>query len=129
MTKYVATITPPTPNGDLHIGHIAGPFLAADVFTRVQRQLGNDCLLVSYSDDYQSYMLRKGLELNRAPQSLATENSDRIEASLRTMAIEVDHWLRPYRNPVFAQAVKEVFEAAGAAGAIVYKEQIGRAHV
>ena len=25
---FIVTITPPTPNGDLHIGHIAGPFLA-----------------------------------------------------------------------------------------------------
>lgn len=48
MSKYIVTITPPTPNGDLHIGHIAGPFLAADVFTRVQRQRGHDCVLVSY---------------------------------------------------------------------------------
>lgn len=38
MNRFLVTITPPTPNGDLHIGHIAGPFLGADVFTRVQRQ-------------------------------------------------------------------------------------------
>ncbi len=56
MSRFLVTITPPTPNGDLHIGHIAGPFLSADVFTRVQRQQGHDCVLVSYSDDYQSYM-------------------------------------------------------------------------
>ena len=27
----------PTANGDLHLGHIAGPFLAADVYTRYAR--------------------------------------------------------------------------------------------
>ncbi|MFL6534778.1 MAG: class I tRNA ligase family protein, partial [Pseudomonas sp.] len=36
MSKFIVTITPPTPNGDLHIGHLAGPFLSADIFTRCQ---------------------------------------------------------------------------------------------
>lgn len=122
MTKFIVTITPPTPNGDLHIGHIAGPFLAADVFTRVQRQLGHECVLLSYSDDYQSYMLRKGLETGEDPVSLARRNTDRIEASLAAVAIRPDHWMRPYDNPWFAQAVAEVFEALNNAGFIEYRD-------
>jgi methionyl-tRNA synthetase len=90
MTKYIVTITPPTPNGDLHIGHISGPFLAADVFTRAQRQKGHECVLVSYSDDYQSYMLRKGMETNTDPVVLARRNTDRIEQSLAAVDIRVD---------------------------------------
>ncbi|MEG5266126.1 methionine--tRNA ligase [Pseudomonas sp. JDS28PS106] len=122
MTRFIVTITPPTPNGDLHIGHIAGPFLAADVFTRVQRQLGHECVLLSYSDDYQSYMLRKGLETGEDPVSLARRNTDRIEASLAAVGIRPDHWMRPYDNPWFAQAVTEVFGALQDAGFIDYRE-------
>ncbi|OUM07910.1 methionine--tRNA ligase [Pseudomonas syringae] len=122
MTKYIVTITPPTPNGDLHIGHIAGPFLAADVFTRVQRQRGHDCVLVSYSDDYQSYMLRKGLELGVDPVALANRNSDRIEASLAAIGIQPDNWMRPYNNPWFAEAVSEVFGALREAGSIDFRD-------
>ncbi|WP_371924820.1 class I tRNA ligase family protein [Pseudomonas sp. R5(2019)] len=58
-------ITPPTPNGDLHLGHLSGPFLAADVMQRVLRQRGHDVLFVSYSDDYQSYLPRKANALLR----------------------------------------------------------------
>ena len=29
--------TPPTPNGDLHLGHLSGPYLGADVYVRFQR--------------------------------------------------------------------------------------------
>jgi methionyl-tRNA synthetase len=122
MSKFVVTITPPTPNGDLHIGHIAGPFLAADVFTRVQRQRGHECVLVSYSDDYQSYMLRKGLEQDVAPVELASRNSDRIEASLAAINIKPDNWMRPHDNPFFAQAVGEVFDKAKAAGLIEFRD-------
>ncbi|WP_416347591.1 class I tRNA ligase family protein [Acerihabitans sp. TG2] len=52
MSCFLVTITPATPNGDLHIGHIAGSFIAADIFSRAQCQHGHDCVLVSYSDDY-----------------------------------------------------------------------------
>ncbi|MCI8210850.1 hypothetical protein AUC61_15045 [Pseudomonas sp. S25] len=122
MTRFVVTITPPTPNGDLHIGHIAGPFLGADVFTRVQRQRGHDCVLVSYSDDYQSYMLRKGLEQGVDPVELAVRNSDRIEASLAAINIRPDNWMRPQDNAFFADAVREVFDKAREAGVIEFRD-------
>ncbi len=35
--RYLVTATPPTTNGDLHLGHLSGPYLAADVFTRFAR--------------------------------------------------------------------------------------------
>lgn len=124
MSRYIVTITPPTPNGDLHIGHISGPFLAADVFARVQRQRGHQCVLLSYSDDYQSYMLRKGMELDTDPVALARSNTDRIERSLAAVGIEMDFWMRPWDNPFFAEAVSQVFEAAQAAGAIEFRESM-----
>jgi methionyl-tRNA synthetase len=122
MSRFVVTITPPTPNGDLHIGHIAGPFLAADVFTRVQRQRGHECVLVSYSDDYQSYMLRKGLEQGVDPVELANRNSNRIEASLAAINIKPDNWMRPHNNAFFAQAVREVFDKVRTAGLIEFRD-------
>lgn len=121
MGKLLVTITPPTPNGDLHIGHMAGPFLAADIYTRAQRQRGHDCTLVSYSDDYQSYMLRRGIELDRAPQALALENTDKINDTLKKMGIQVDFWMRPYSNSYFKNAVEEMYEYAVKAGAIYKK--------
>lgn len=122
MAKFIVTITPPTPNGDLHIGHISGPFLAADVFTRVQRQRGHDCVLLSYSDDYQSYMLRKGQETGTDPMVLARRNTDRIQASLAAINIQPDNWMRPYDNPWFAEAVAQVFDALSTAGFIEWRE-------
>ena len=42
----------PYPSGDLHIGHVAGYLLPADIFARFHRLLGNDVLMVSGSDCY-----------------------------------------------------------------------------
>ncbi|RON03894.1 methionine--tRNA ligase [Pseudomonas brassicacearum] len=123
MPKFVVTITPPTPNGDLHIGHIAGPFLGADVFTRTQRQRGHECVFVSYSDDYQSYMVRRGLELGVEVAELAARNTDRIVQSLAAINIQPDNWMRPLDNRYFADAVREVFDQASAAGAIAFRDE------
>ena len=42
MAKTIITATPPTPNGDLHVGHLSGPYLAADVHARFLRARGQD---------------------------------------------------------------------------------------
>ncbi len=124
MSEFLVTITPPTPNGDLHIGHIAGPFLAADVFTRAQRQRGHGCVLVSYSDDYQSYMLRRGLELGADPRHLAGLNTKRILRSLASVDIDVDNWMRAQDNAFFKTEVTRLFEAGVAKGVITEKETL-----
>lgn len=40
----------PYAQGSLHLGHIAGAYLPADIFARYQRAIGNDVLMVSGSD-------------------------------------------------------------------------------
>ena len=40
----------PYANGPLHMGHIAGCYLAADIFARYHRMKGNQVLMVSGSD-------------------------------------------------------------------------------
>jgi methionyl-tRNA synthetase len=109
MSKFIVTITPPTPNGDLHLGHISGPFLAADVCTRVLRQQGRDALLLCYSDDYQSYLQRKGREAGRDPRQIASENATAIHNSLRSVDIQLDHFLKSFDNATFLDEVSRYF--------------------
>lgn len=42
----------PYANGPLHLGHVAGAYLTADIFSRYHRLLGNDVLMVSGSDTH-----------------------------------------------------------------------------
>lgn len=42
----------PYVNGDLHVGHLAGYLLPADIFARFQRLIGNNVLMTSGSDCY-----------------------------------------------------------------------------
>ncbi len=101
--KYIVTITPPTPNGDLHLGHLSGPFLASDVCARTLKQQGHDVVLLCYSDDYQSYMRRKASQLRREPFALARFNSKQIQLSLEAVNIECDHFLQAGTSKAFKE--------------------------
>ncbi|MBN1486426.1 MAG: methionine--tRNA ligase [Anaerolineae bacterium] len=50
--KVLVAIAWPYANGDLHIGHLAGAYLPADIYARYNRLVGNDVLMVSGSDSH-----------------------------------------------------------------------------
>lgn len=118
MSKMIVTITPPTPNGGLHLGHLAGPFLSADVYARAQRQSGHQVLLVCYSDDYQSYLARKARELGREPQQVSAKYAAEIAETLARANIELDSFLVARDNVHFLRCVGEHYRSAIRAGAI-----------
>lgn len=123
MGKYIVTITPPTPNGNLHLGHISGPFLAADVLARGLRQQGHEVVFVCYSDDYQSYVLRKAIELSEGRFEVARKFAAEIEKTLRLARISLDWFLKAHDNRYFSDAVTFFYDQAHAKGAIKAKMQ------
>ncbi|SCX22972.1 Methionine-tRNA ligase [Agrobacterium sp. DSM 25558] len=93
MARLIVTCAPPTSNGDLHLGHLAGPYLASDVFTRTRRLFGDDVHYISYSDDYQSYVVRKALAQQREPESVAREYGPLMGETLAKAHIKLDHFM------------------------------------
>jgi methionyl-tRNA synthetase len=53
MSKHIhVSVAWPYANGDLHVGHLAGTYLPADIFARYHRLAGNKVLMVSGSDSH-----------------------------------------------------------------------------
>ncbi len=53
MSKTIhVSVAWPYANGDLHVGHLAGAYLPADIFARYHRLKGNRVLMVSGSDSH-----------------------------------------------------------------------------
>lgn len=53
MTKNIhVSVAWPYANGDMHVGHLAGAYLSADIFARYHRLKGNNVLMVSGSDSH-----------------------------------------------------------------------------
>ncbi|HEX6376093.1 MAG TPA: class I tRNA ligase family protein [Allosphingosinicella sp.] len=92
---YIVTLPPPTPNGSLHVGHLAGPFLAADVFVKAARLAGSAALAVSYSDSNQSYVQATAARLGLEPQALASQCSREILEALALYGCSVDSFSEP----------------------------------
>jgi methionyl-tRNA synthetase len=53
MTQNIhVSVAWPYANGDMHVGHLAGTYLPADIFARYHRLKGNNVLMVSGSDSH-----------------------------------------------------------------------------
>ena len=50
--KVLICVAWPYANGEMHVGHLAGAYLPADIFARYHRLAGNDVLMVSGSDSH-----------------------------------------------------------------------------
>lgn len=63
----------PYVNGDIHIGHLAGYLLPADIYARFQRFLGNDVLMVSGSDCFGTPITLEAEERKVSPRDIVNE--------------------------------------------------------
>jgi len=50
--KYLVTSALPYANGKLHIGHLAGAYLPADIFVRYLRLKGEDVIYICGTDEH-----------------------------------------------------------------------------
>ena len=100
MPKTIITATPPTPNGDLHVGHLSGPYLAADVCARYLRARGEDVTYISSSDDNQSYVVTTAQRLGTSPRELAAAQAEQIKGTLAKASIAIDAFTVPDRHHV-----------------------------
>ncbi|HEX7364512.1 MAG TPA: methionine--tRNA ligase [Dehalococcoidia bacterium] len=60
----------PYANGPLHLGHIAGAYLPADIFARYHRLKGNKVLMVSGSDQHGTPITLRAEQENKSPQEI-----------------------------------------------------------
>jgi methionyl-tRNA synthetase len=113
------TATPPTPNGELHVGHLAGPYVAVDVLRRYLRADGVPVLMTTGLDDNQSYVHVRGLREARTPEQAADDYGERITRAWKAAGIEFDRIVTPRLSPGYAGFVREFFRKLYSEGALV----------
>ena len=72
-TKVLVGVAWPYPNGEKHIGQIAGAYLPPDVFARYQRMRGNDVLMVSGSDAHGTPITLAAEAAGKQPMEIVEE--------------------------------------------------------
>lgn len=109
MDLLLVTATPPTTNGDLHVGHLSGPYLAADVCVRYQKMLGNRPVYICSGDDHQTYVATTARRRGETPQELVRRSSDLVKTTLRAANIELDLFSNALENAEHIAFVQQIF--------------------
>ena len=104
----------PTPNGGMHLGHIAGPYLAGDVYARYQRARGRDVIFSTGTDDSQTFVLATARRRGVSPEELCVSSTEAIREALTAIGISFDGF-GPF-DDTYRATVLDYFAALHAAG-------------
>ncbi|WP_429288320.1 class I tRNA ligase family protein [Paraburkholderia sp. GAS206C] len=85
----------PTPNGRLHIGHIAGPYLQADILSRALKREGHAVTLACGSDAWENWVVLAATQAKMDPTTFAREKSAQIRDDLSKINILPSIWVDP----------------------------------
>jgi methionyl-tRNA synthetase len=83
---------PPTPNGGLHVGHLSGPYLAADIFKRLAQLHGARAHFAISTDDNQSYVQTTAERLGCDCDTLVQRARSEIQKAVTGYSIALDHF-------------------------------------
>ncbi|MDF3142359.1 MULTISPECIES: class I tRNA ligase family protein [unclassified Streptomyces] len=114
---------PPTPNGGLHLGHLAGPYVRADMLVRALRSMGRDARYVTGTDDHQSYVATAARLRGTDPAEVATAEGDAILATLRAAGVGCDRLTRPAGDPEHADRMRELFARVASAPSVTEEKR------
>ena len=118
----VVVSPPPTPNGPLHIGHLAGPYLAADVAARAARHRGERVLTICGLDDNQNYVLARARQEGDDPRAVRSRHADLITGVFRCARIGHDVFTEPMLDPGYRSAIPGLLGELVASGALPVTE-------
>lgn len=91
----VIVIPQPTVNGPLHIGHLSGPYLAADIASRAARARGDRVLTLAGVDVHPNYVLTKAENLGVDATEMVAGFRAQIRRAFELAGIGYDVFLDP----------------------------------
>ncbi len=112
---------PPTPNGDLHVGHLCGPYFGADVYRRYLDVRGHVCHAALSVDLNQSYVVTTAQRLGEDPTELAHKSHQDVAETLGLAQIGFDVVGMP--DAAYQRSVSQWFQALFEAGVFQRKRQ------
>ena len=68
--RYLVTAALPYANGPLHIGHLAGAYLPADIFVRYLRRMGRYVVFVCGSEEHGGAITAKARKEGVTPREI-----------------------------------------------------------
>ncbi|UMB59421.1 methionine--tRNA ligase [Lutibacter sp. A80] len=92
--RYTITAALPYTNGPVHIGHLAGVYVPADIYARYLRNTANDVLFVCGSDEHGVPITLKAKKEGVTPQDIVDKYNAIIKTSFKDFGISFDNYSR-----------------------------------
>ena len=93
-SRYTITAALPYTNGPIHIGHLAGVYVPADIYTRYLRMTGKDVLFVCGSDEHGVAISMKAKKEGVTPRDIIDTYHTIIKKSFIDFGITFDNYSR-----------------------------------
>lgn len=115
---------PPTPNGKLHVGHLSGPYLSADVLNRYLKLRGLRSHYACGADENQTYVVSKAIQIKQEPLVVAQNFTKEILEILQKFSATPDSFLLPHQDENYRHWVQSFFIRLVDKGYLVRKEHL-----
>jgi len=92
--RFTITAALPYTNGPLHIGHLAGVYVPADIYARYMRLKGHDVAFICGSDEHGVPITIKAKKEGVSPQDIVDHFNSNIKSSFKDFGISFDNYSR-----------------------------------
>jgi methionyl-tRNA synthetase len=92
--RLLVTAALPYANGPIHIGHLAGAYLPADLFVRYQRLSGRDVAFICGSDEMGVAILMRAIREDRTPEDIVDTYHPQIKENFERFGMSFDYYGR-----------------------------------
>ena len=116
--RYTITAALPYTNGPLHIGHMAGVYVPADIFARYLRLKGHDVAFICGSDEHGVPITIKAKNEGVTPQDIVDHYNANIKASFKEFGISFDNYSRTSAK-IHHETASEFFTTLHAKGEFI----------
>ncbi len=94
FNRYTVTSALPYANGPVHIGHLAGVYVPADIYVRYLRAKGKDVAFICGSDEHGVAITLKARKEGITPQQVVDKYHEQIKKSFKDFGISFDIYHR-----------------------------------
>lgn len=88
--RYTITAALPYANGPLHLGHLAGVYVPADIYSRYLKSNGKDALFVCGSDEHGAAITIRAKQEGTTPQEIVDRYHNLIGSTFEKLGIKFD---------------------------------------
>jgi methionyl-tRNA synthetase len=120
--KILVTSALPYANGPIHLGHLAGAYLPADIFVRYHRLCGNDVVYICGSDEHGVPIMLRARSEGVSPKEIVDRYHEIIKSSFAAFGMSFDYYGRT-SSPVHHETSRDFFRVLAEKNEFVLKEE------